>query len=55
MISREPVRNNEYVVAAPGKMVGARHSRNGEEAEMYIGVGTVVGIILLVLLLMWIF
>jgi hypothetical protein len=26
-----------------------------EETEMYIGVGTVVGIILLVLLLMWIF
>jgi hypothetical protein len=33
----------------------AERAKGGKEAEMYIGIGSVLGLILLILLLVWIF
>jgi hypothetical protein len=35
--------------------LGSKNGGRGKEAEMYIGIGSVLGLILLILLLIWIF
>jgi hypothetical protein len=37
------------------RVLSAAKEPSGKEAEMYIGIGSVLGLILLILLLIWIF
>jgi hypothetical protein len=47
--------NQELVHLAEGNDASRGALAEREEAEMYIGIGSVVGVVLLILLLMWIF